>query len=218
MARGGFVIDVGFGESAVTSWEWAAALPMHVSVLGVERDEVRLAKAVAEANGRVRFASALESGALVIRAMNVLRGGPIDAAAHQRWGAYLAEGGVLLEGSTDTEGHVACFHVVRRVAQSLHREALVFINDGEHGDGPWRFRDWLPRDLRRSVRPGSAVYGLLEDWAAVYAETEGPQRGLRSAAKLGARRQDLVVVGDAVEWVASMGVGGLSLAATIPTP
>ena len=102
----------------------------------------------------------------VVRAMNVLRGYREEEVdeIHVALGAGLVEGGLLLEGSTDTEGHVTVVWVMRRRASALVREALLFHTDFMRGFSPWLFRDWLPRDLRRRAQPGTAIHSLLAAW------------------------------------------------------
>ena len=102
----------------------------------------------------------------VVRAMNVLRGYREDEvpAIHRALGAALVEGGLLLEGSTDTEGHVTVAGLHRRRGDRLVREALLFHTDFTRGFSPWLFRDWLPRDLRRRALPGTAMHALLTRW------------------------------------------------------
>ena len=104
----------------------------------------------------------------VVRAMNVLRGYREEevAAIHEALGAGLVEGGLVLEGSTDTEGHVTVVHLLRRRGAQLVREALLFHTDFTRGFSPWLFRDWLPRDLRRSATPGTPIHDLLTRWDA----------------------------------------------------
>ncbi|MDP3152663.1 MAG: hypothetical protein Q8N23_08340 [Archangium sp.] len=104
----------------------------------------------------------------VVRAMNVLRGYREEEVdeIHAALGAGLVEGGLLLEGSSDTEGRVTVVWVMRRRAGALVREALLFHTDFTRGFSPWLFRDWLPRDLRRRAQPGTAIHSLLAAWSS----------------------------------------------------
>lgn len=174
------LVDVGFGVSAVTTAELAAAFPSQ-EVLGLEHDASRVAAASLERPSLVLVAGGLEQvrrEALVVRIANVGRGLSSEGAAllHEQVLPKLVDGGVCLEGSTDVEGHVSTFWVLRRRGTSLEREALVFHTDGARGFSPWLFRDVLPRDLRRDVRPGTAVHGLLSAWTAAWerARTSSP--------------------------------------------
>lgn len=202
------MIDVGFGVSAVTTAEWAERFPSH-RVIGLELDAARVAEA------RVAFPSltvlqgdveALEAeSASVVRIANVARGLTKDDSQrlHERVAPAVRAGGLCLEGSTDVEGHLASFFVLRKQGATLRREALVFETDGARGFSPWMFRDVLPRALRRDVKPGSEVHELLTDWAAVW-ETSRTADALESfrvsAARLEERRRDVSVVNGLVRW------------------
>lgn len=197
LGRGGLVVDVGFGESSVTVAALAGAVRrIHpgLEVLGLEREPSRVAAAAAAAPGgagvgagRVRLMaggfevlSAL-SDVLVVRAMNVLRAYRAEdvPAAHRALGACLGEGGLLLEGSTDTAGHVTASHLFRRRGPVLRWEGLLLLTDFSRGFSPWLFRDWLPRDLRRSVAPGTVVHELLVRWGEAV-DAQGPGRDARA--------------------------------------
>jgi hypothetical protein len=185
LLTGGLVVDVGFGASAVTVEALAEAVHQvnpGLEVVGVERDASRVSP---EARGARLVLGGFEAlaqlqGAVVVRAMNVLRGYRAEEVPliHRALGAGLVEGGLLLEGSTDTEGHVSVSHLLRRRGGGLVSEGLLFHTDFERGFSPWLFRDWLPRDLRRAVRPGTRVHGLLEQWSQGV-EAAGPGRSPR---------------------------------------
>ncbi len=171
----GLLVDVGFGVSAVTTSELAAAFPLH-EVLGLELDASRVATASVAFPALTLVAGGLEDvsrEALVVRIANVGRGLSKEGAAtlHEQAVPKLVDGGVCLEGSTDVEGHVSAFWVLRRRGAALLREALVFHTDGERGFSPWLFRDVLPRALRRDVREGSPIFTFLRDWDACWQTT-----------------------------------------------
>ena len=163
----GSILDVGYGESPVTTLELALcvrAVNPSLRVVGLERqpatsDELELIA------GDFKTCATLGPTA-VVRAMNVLRGYREEEvpAIHQALGAALVEGGLVLEGSTDTEGHVTVATLLRRRGSELVREALLFHTDFTRGFSPWLFRDWLPKDLRRRAQPGTAIHGLLSRW------------------------------------------------------
>ncbi len=179
LAAANTVIDVGFGETPVTTHEWAHTIS--AKVIGVEQ-----ALSLIEAARRTHPTLHLVHGsfetlaslapATVVRAMNVLRGYQANAiaSAHQALAAPLIDGGVLIEGSCDTEGQVTVAHVMRKRGAELLREALVFHTTFERGFSPWLFRDWLPRDLRRSATPGTRVFDFLAAWHVVFETTRGP--------------------------------------------
>jgi hypothetical protein len=160
---------VGYGETPITTLELARAVRQvnsSLRVVGVERraggsTEVELVE------GDFSTLSTLGPTAIV-RAMNVVRGYREDEvpAIHEALGAAVVEGGLVLEGSTDTEGHVTVAHVLRRRGGALVRAALLFHTDFTRGFSPWLFRDWLPRDLRRRALPGTAIHELLTRWDA----------------------------------------------------
>ncbi len=156
----GCVVDVGFGLTPVTTEELARALP-GVRVVGVERHAAS-SGAVELMVGGFETVAALAPVA-VVRAMNVLRGYREEEVEPAR--ALLAQGlvpdGLLVEGSSDTEGHVLVAHLRR-----AGRRALLFHTDFTRGFSPWLFRDWLPRELRRRVTPGTALFQLFSGWEA----------------------------------------------------
>lgn len=201
------VLDIGFGKGAATLRELAESLSERGAgaphVIGLERDDVRVAMAnealegrsdvVARAGG---FDGPLQPGeaAVFVRCMNVLRGYPEAEvpAAHRALVATLVPGGFALEGSSHADGELATAWVLERGPDggALQR-ALLFATDGSAGVGPWAFRDVLPRDLRRHCRPGSAIEAALRRWHEAFvavrgAEEESPlERLARSVERLG---------------------------------
>jgi hypothetical protein len=169
------VVDVGFGAEPWTLLELAGAVRSvnpGLAVVGLERDDAALRAAEDPCVGAgitLREGGFDLNGiapARLVRAMNVLRGytGAEAAAAHALLGAGLCEGGLLAEGSAAEDGSLCTAHLLRRVDGALRHEALWFATDFSRGFAPLQFRDWLPRDLRRSVKPGTAIHGLLQRW------------------------------------------------------
>lgn len=170
------IIDFGLGDTPATTLELAGvlrAINPDLELLGVDHAPARVAAARSFEDPRVRFAlgdfdtlPSLARRARVIRVMNVLRGYPVEAVprAHAQLGAALLDGGLALEGSSDPDGAVLTAHLLRRRGDALVREALLFHTDFSRGFAPWMFRDWLPRDLRRSVRDGTAIHAFLSAW------------------------------------------------------
>lgn len=198
LAQPGVVVDVGFGVSAVTTAELAAALPAH-HVVGLEADVARLEAARREFPS-LDLRQGLDAlrevrNVRVVRIANVGRALTKDdvGALVREALALVVPGGVVLEGTTDVEGHVSAFHAWR------HGEAtprLVLHTDGARGFSPWLFRDVLPRALRRDVRPGTPVHELLSAWAEVWEvnRTAAPAESyMRSAEALARQRDDLDV-------------------------
>ena len=137
------------------------------------------------------FALPLRPGETVrlLRVMNLLRGYRPEelAGIHHTLGQVLLEGGLLVEGSTDAEGAVGVAHLLRRGPEGLVREALLFHTDFSRGFAPVLFRDWLPRDLRRRVKPGEPIHAFFAHWthAWEHARAAGalsPPEALRQSA------------------------------------
>ncbi|WP_375767017.1 methylase [Archangium gephyra] len=208
-ARAAFV-DVGFGEHPWTTLESAEAFrELHpgLPVLGVELEASRVESAQAHADALTSFRQGgfelpLRPGESVrlIRAMNLLRGyRPEDVPGiHEQLGGTLLEGGLLVEGSTDTPGAVLVTHLLRRVPEGLAREALLFHTDFSRGFAPVLFRDWMPRDFRRRVKPGEPIHAFFADWTAAWQEareaghTEPPEAFRHSVLRLASRVEGLV--------------------------
>ncbi|TXD37157.1 methylase [Lujinxingia vulgaris] len=186
----GLAVDVGFGEEGWTTRELYEALRqsgMVCDVVGVEVEPMRVEKAQEVACEGLRFVEAgfdlkpvvwREAG--LVRAMNVLRQyGPHEVEeAHRSWGEVLGEGGYLVEGTCDGEGAIGSAHVLRKDRGEVKKVGLVLWTDFSKGFGPWMFRDWLPADLRRSLKAGRQVegvemYGFLQRWAELAADARG---------------------------------------------
>lgn len=188
LARGGLVLDLGFGASPVTVYELAAALRAEhpgLEVCGLEREPSRVPAPPWPAGVSLRVGEPT-GPAVVVRAMNVLRGYPEAAAAalQRQLGEVLVDGGLLLEGSSDTEGHLLTCHLKRRRGAALEAEGLLFFSDLQRGFSPWQLRDWLPRDLRRGVKPGTQMYALLATWSDVIEQSGAREPAARFAAGL----------------------------------
>lgn len=166
----GAVVDVGYGAAPATTLELARAVrevSPGLRVVGLEREAPRAPSSELELLAGDFTTCATLGPLAVVRALNVLRGyreGEVPAI-HAALGAGLVEGGLVLEGSTDTPGAVTAVYLLRRRGPALRREALLFHTDFSRGFSPWLFRDWLPRDLRRRVQPGTPVHAFLDAWA-----------------------------------------------------
>ncbi|HEY0881967.1 MAG TPA: methylase [Archangium sp.] len=165
----GALVDVGYGETPITTLELARtvrSVTPSLRVVGIERAE-NVEPELELLAGDFSTCASLGPTA-VVRAMNVLRGYREDEvpAIHAALGAAVIDGGLVLEGSTDTEGHVTVCWLLRKKHGALVKEALLFHTDFSRGFSPWLFRDWLPRELRRSVKPGTQIHELLSAWDA----------------------------------------------------
>lgn len=203
-------VDVGFGEHPWTTLESAEAfraLHPELTVIGVELEEARALAAQAHAGPRTHFRqggfelplSRSEEPVRLVRAMNLLRQGPAERVSevHRALGRFLLPSGLLVEGSSDPEGSVLTAHLLRRTSTDLEapptREALLFHTDFRNGFAPLLFRDWLPRDLRRRVRPGEAMHPFFQEWTEAWRQAReaghsSPTDAFReSVTRLGAR-------------------------------
>ncbi|TVQ91395.1 MAG: hypothetical protein EA397_10085 [Deltaproteobacteria bacterium] len=103
---------------------------------------------------------------VVVRAINLLRGARERDVTEglQALAAPLARGGWLLEGSTDTEGDVGVYRVLRATMGRLEEVALIMTTTFQRGFDPRLFTAWLPKGLGRHARPGPAVEERFERW------------------------------------------------------
>ncbi|MCP3097518.1 methylase [Myxococcus sp. K15C18031901] len=212
-ARAAFV-DVGFGEHPWTTLESAAAFrALHptLAVVGVELDPARARAAQVHADARTHFREggftlplSDEEPARLVRAMNLLRQGPPERVpqAHQSLARPVLPSGLVVEGSCDPTGSVLTAHLLRRgedAGAPPAREALLFQTDFAQGFAPVLFRDWLPRDLRRRVRPGEPIHVFFEEWTEAWRQARAaghtaPAEAFgESVARLGARMGGVVV-------------------------
>lgn len=176
------VVDLGFGESPATSLEWLKTLRAvgmaPDRLIAVEREPHRVASARRVAGGQgleIReggFDLPLREDEEVraVRVMNVLRGYPLEAAreAHRLLGRTVPDGCRVWEGSADPAGHLLTCHLLRAEKSTLRREGLLLATDFRRGFAPLQLRDWLPRDLRRSVRPGHPLHAFFTHWTAAF--------------------------------------------------
>lgn len=163
-------VDIGVGEDPVTVVEWATRLG---SVTAVEAHPRRAAAAQELPGVTVVQADALDGGpgtAGVVRCANVLRQYPTAQVphAHAALVSWVVDGGAVLEGSCDAQGHVGAFHGLRRRGASVERACLVFVTDFARGFAPIQLRDQLPRDLRRAVTPKTAIGTFFSRWMAAW--------------------------------------------------
>ncbi len=181
LSPGSTVVDFGFGQTPVTTVEWADALDPRIAVVAIEHNAThvetarRLAPQLAIVHGGFETLATL-GPVTVVRAMNVLRGYRAEdlAGATEALAAPLIDGGLLLEGSTDTAGDVMVASLLRKGQHALTLEGLLFHTTFARGFAPWLFRDSLPRAFRRSTRPGTPLYAFLEAWQRAFAKTQGP--------------------------------------------
>ncbi len=177
------VVDVGYGDSLVSTTELARfLLPLceHLQLTAVENDPLRvrsgarehadlpltIAESISVRQGGFALHELGLEGLHLVRCFNVLRGyGKEDAENAQRLlCSQLLDGGLLIEGTSDTEGHQLGCHLWQRQNHHLVYGGLLLATDFARGFSPRMFRDVLPRDLRRSCFPGEPVFTLLARW------------------------------------------------------
>ncbi|MEO3928289.1 class I SAM-dependent methyltransferase [Micromonosporaceae bacterium B7E4] len=190
-ARDPLVVDLGYGASPVTVVELrarlAAAVRPDVRVVGLEIDPVRVAAAAPAADppwlafGRGGFELAGLRPVLV-RAFNVLRqyAEPEVAPAWRTTTGALQPGGVLVEGTCDELGRLACWLLV----DATGPRSLTLAARLSTLDSPATLAERLPKALIHHNVPGTGVHALIraleEGWrdAAPYA-TFGPRQRWR---------------------------------------
>ncbi|QOC24763.1 class I SAM-dependent methyltransferase [Microbacterium hominis] len=202
-----FVVDLGYGASAVTVLELEQRLRRvrpDVDVLGLEIDPGRVERARAQLDGvragrtpfardaRVAFArggfevpAPHDRRPAVLRAFNVLRQyDETDVpAAWSRMARRLQPDGILVEGTCDEQGRVCTWleigadAVPRTLTLSLRLSAL---------EAPAIAAERLPKALIHHNVPGEPVHGFLraldEEWTrAVATASFGPVHRWRTA-------------------------------------
>lgn len=175
------MVDVGFGESPVTTLELAArlsAIRPDVRVMGVEIDPERVRRAqdwLADAgpSGLVAF---LRGGfelpvpgmPVIVRACNVLRQYPAEQVrpAWETMVARLAPGGILVEGTCDEIGRLASWVTLVRspdVAAGPIIESLTLSADLRHLNRPSDLAARLPKVLIHDNVAGRPVHAWLAE-------------------------------------------------------
>lgn len=189
------VVDLGYGATPVTTVELRARLARavrpDVRVVGLEIDPVRVAEAgwAADPPWLEFRRGGFELAGLrpqVVRALNVLRQYD-ETAVRPAWStiaAALAPGGVLVEGTCDELGRLACWVAVDAGGpRSLTLSARL-----RHLDRPATLAERLPKALIHHNVPGRGVHALIAAldgaWqaAAGYAPFGPRQRWVRSVA------------------------------------
>ena len=189
------VVDLGFGASPVTTLELRARLAgvANLRVVGLEIDPVRVeaARPCADPPGLDFALGGFELAGLrphLVRAMNVLRqysADEVEAAWAAMTGA-LAPDGMLVEGTCDELGRLACWITL----DASGPRSLTLAANLSTLDSPATLAERLPKALIHRNLPGERVHDLFvaldEQWrrSAAYA-TFGPrQRWRRSVAGL----------------------------------
>jgi hypothetical protein len=163
------VVDLGYGASPVTAVELrgrlAAAVRPDVRVVGLEIDPVRVSAAAAAADPPwLTFArGGFELAGLcpvLVRAMNVLRQydeSEVDGV-WRAMTAALAPGGVLIDGTCDELGRLACW--LRLTADGPL--SLTFATNLSTLDTPAALAERLPKALIHHNVPGEPIHDLIQ--------------------------------------------------------
>jgi hypothetical protein len=169
------VIDLGYGASAVTAVELATrmhSIRADVRVLGIEIDQARVDAALRFADPPrldfVRGGFELAGRTpILVRAANVLRQYPVDAA-DEAWStvtARLAPGGLLIDGTCDEIGR-------RSAWITLDQSGPRWLTLAAHVDSlhaPSELAERLPKALIHRNVPGERIHAFLNAFDAVWA-------------------------------------------------
>ncbi len=176
-------VDVGFGAEPFTTLESAARLRRvnpDLVVIGVEIDPERVANAAPYADDRTFFRLggfnlplAADESVRIVRAFNVLRQYDEDAviAAWQIMGRGLLPGGLLIEGTSDPLGRILTANVLRRAADRLVYEGLLFSTNFRWGFEPGMFQPVLPKNCIHRMIPGEKANDFMSAWNQAIRET-----------------------------------------------
>ena len=177
------MVDVGFGASPTTTLESYRRLRRghpDLRVLGVEIDRGRVAAAAPHAvPGRVEFRVggfdlALVAGerAGLIRAMNVLRqyeehehGPAMEVMARQ-----LADGGLLLEGTSTPSGRLFTANLWRRIDREVVPLGVVLSVNLRRAWEPRELQTVLPKNLIHRAEPGGPIDAAFGAWDRAVAQ------------------------------------------------
>ena len=194
-------VDVGFGEDPRTTIEAAArfrTVNPALRVIGVEIDRERVDAAqalgvpdIAFVHGGFDVARHVGEPARLIRAMNVLRQYEEKdvVPAWRAMGGGLAEGGLLVEGTSDPLGRLLVVHRLRRERDDLVSEGVLFLASLKSLKDVRDFQAVLPKRLIHRVTPGEPVFDLFEDWSAAWRATSVMPRPFQAAGQLLAERR-----------------------------
>ncbi len=176
-------VDLGYGAEPFTTLESAARMrtlnPL-LDVLGVEIDPQRVEVALPYADAHTFFRLGgfnlpLQPGETVrvLRAFNVLRQYEEAqvAEAHAWMGAALMPDGLLIEGTSDPFGRVWVANLLRRQADGLAPEGLLFGTNFHWGFEPGIFQPVLPKNHIHRMVPGEVIYDFMEAWKAAARQT-----------------------------------------------
>jgi hypothetical protein len=170
------IVDFGPGEHGWTTRELVASLEPNLTqskVVCIENDPERCKNLRAESRG---VFDVIEGGfdfdlkdVGFLRAMNVFRQYPVEQteAGYTCLREHLSVGGLLICGTCDRTGEIGSFW---RFSSTGDRRLVVFTT-GSRGFAPRQFRDFLPRDIRRTGGPKHPFLSILPAWEDAWAST-----------------------------------------------
>lgn len=204
-------VDLGYGEEAITTLESAQRfrkVNAQLPVIGVEIDPERVAAAKPFEDVLTTFRLGgfnlpLQTGEqpTVVRAFNVLRQ-YTEADVVPAWqtiAAAMADGGLLIEGTSDPFGRIWTANLIRKRGQALLYEGFLFSTNFHSGFSPELFQPYLTKNFIHQMQTGSPIDTFLRDWKTAYLETIAMKTfGLRqwfqsSAENLAGRGYDLLL-------------------------
>jgi hypothetical protein len=187
-----FVVDLGYGEEAITVIEMASRLRRlnpQLPILGVEIDPARVAKGSPHLDAYTKFRLGgfnlpLQPGesARIIRAFNVLRQYN-ESEVFPAWftmAQSLIPDGLLIEGTSDPFGTIWTANILRKKQERLVYEGLLFNTNFHSGFTPELFQPVLPKNFIHRMIPGEPIHSFIEKWkSACQASIAYKQWGLR---------------------------------------
>jgi hypothetical protein len=180
----GLYVDLGYGAYPVTTeetWRRLRRLDPRARVLGVEIDPARVAEAQPYAAPGLEFRRGgfdlplrADERVAVIRAFNVLRqyDEAAVAGALAALGAALAEGGLLIEGTSDPHGRLLAFNLFRKAGE-LERAGVVLAPRLGANFAPRALRAVLPKAFIHHAEPAGAVDRFFAAWDAAWQRARG---------------------------------------------
>ena len=171
-------VDLGFGREPTTTVEMCQrlqAVSSELKVVGVELDRERVQAAQDATTASLTFVHGgfdVKVGAPVrlIRAMNVLRQYDEDQVdqAWRQMGEHLVEGGLLADGTCDPYGKTMVVALLRRHADGLIPESLLFCGSFDEPMAPDRFPPRLPKRWIHRMVPGEHIFDFFAAWRACW--------------------------------------------------
>ena len=176
-------VDLGYGEEAITTLESAQRfrkVNVQLPVIGVEIDPVRVATAKPFEDDLTSFRLGgfnlplrERERSTIIRAFNVLRqyAEPDVVPAWQTLGSSMADGGLLIEGTSDPFGRIWTANLIRKRTGTLFYEGFLFSTNFHAGFSPELFQPYLTKNFIHQMQTGSPIDTFLRDWKTACKET-----------------------------------------------